>query len=219
MSSTIFKSKPIKIAAALVLALVLQGCVTATVATVAAAAGFGSKVALDPRTAGTQVDDETLEFKVKDFINQDANIKNAGRIEVLSYEGKVTLVGQLQNTAAIEMAANRARQVKGVSVVYNEIRNTTPIGLKEISNDSIITGKIKSKILLNSNLKTNNIKVVTENGEVFFVGRVTEAQAQIAFSIAQDTTGVKKIINAFTIIAPEPAIYNANTPKVDTITN
>lgn len=219
MSSTIFKSKPIKIAAALVLALVLQGCVTATVATVAAAAGFGSKVALDPRTAGTQVDDETLEFKVKDFINQDANIKNAGRIEVLSYEGKVTLVGQLQNTAAIEMAANRARQVKGVSVVYNEIRNTTPIGLKEISNDSIITGKIKSKILLNSNLKTNNIKVVTENGEVFFVGRVTEAQAQIAFSIAQDTTGVKKIINAFTIIAPEPATYNANTPKVDTITN
>lgn len=219
MSSTIFKSKPIKIAAALVLALVLQGCVTATVATVAAAAGFGSKVALDPRTAGTQVDDETLEFKVKDFINQDANIKNAGRIEVLSYEGKVTLVGQLQNTAAIEIAANRARQVKGVSVVYNEIRNTTPIGLKEISNDSIITGKIKSKILLNSNLKTNNIKVVTENGEVFFVGRVTEAQAQIAFSIAQDTTGVKKIINAFTIIAPEPAIYNANTPKVDTITN
>ena len=41
--------------------LLLQGCITTAVVTTAAVAG---KVATDPRSAGTQVDDEILEEKV-----------------------------------------------------------------------------------------------------------------------------------------------------------
>ena len=49
----------------------LQGCIVAALGGGAAAA----KVGTDPRTAGTQVDDETLEFKVENAVEKDAQIK------------------------------------------------------------------------------------------------------------------------------------------------
>ena len=55
----------------------LQGCIVAALGGGAAAA----KVGTDPRTAGTQVDDETLEFKVENAVEKDAQIKTEGRIK------------------------------------------------------------------------------------------------------------------------------------------
>lgn len=45
-------------------AILLQGCVTATVAGITSIGAVAAKATTDPRTIGTQVDDETLEEKV-----------------------------------------------------------------------------------------------------------------------------------------------------------
>ncbi len=50
----------------------LQGCLATAVVGGAAVA---TKVATDPRTAGRQLDDETLEEKVAYNLNKDAQIK------------------------------------------------------------------------------------------------------------------------------------------------
>ena len=49
-----------KLAFVLGASIMLQGCVAAVLGGAAA----GAKIATDPRTMGTQVDDETLEVKV-----------------------------------------------------------------------------------------------------------------------------------------------------------
>ncbi|MCH1933169.1 BON domain-containing protein, partial [Shewanella sp. A25] len=41
------------------------------------------------------------------------------------------------------------------------------------------------------------IKVVTENGEVFLLGLVSRAQADLAVDIARNTSGVRKVIKVF----------------------
>ena len=56
-------------------AILLQGCVTATVAGITSVGAVATKVATDPRSVGTQVDDETLEEKVLSAIRSDEETK------------------------------------------------------------------------------------------------------------------------------------------------
>ena len=69
--------------------LSLQGCLATAVVTSAAVA---TKVATDPRSAGTQIDDEILEERVAHNLNNDAQLKEEARINVVAYNGKILLL-------------------------------------------------------------------------------------------------------------------------------
>lgn len=173
----------------------LQGCITAAVVSSAAVA---TKVATDPRSAGRQLDDETLEEKVAYNLNQDAQLKEEARVNVVAYNGKVLLIGQAPNDAAKEQARNISAGVEGVSNVYDEIRVGEKIGVMQIGKDSLITAKIKSHLLANSEVKATEVKVITENGEVFLMGNLSNEQANAAAEVARNSLGVSKVIKVIT---------------------
>lgn len=175
--------------------LLLQGCITTAVVTTAAVAG---KVATDPRSAGTQVDDEILEEKVAQNLNNDAQLKTETRINVVVYNGKVLLIGQAPNYTAAETAKNIAAGVEGVKEVVNEIRTGEVIRASQVAIDSWITTTIKSKLLLNGEVKTTEVKVITENGEVFLIGRLSHTQADAATEVARNVRGVSKVVKVIT---------------------
>ena len=172
--------------------LSLQGCITTAVVTTAAVAG---KVATDPRSTGTQVDDEILEEKVAHNLNNDAQLKTEARINVVSYNGKVLLIGQVPNYTAAETARNIAAGVDGV---VNEIRTGEKIGPSQIAMDSWITATVKSKLLLNAEVKTTEVKTITENGEVFLLGTLSHSQADAAAEVARNVRGVSKVVKVVT---------------------
>lgn len=171
--------------------LALQGCITAAVVGTAAVA---TKVATDPRTAGRQIDDETLEEKVAYNLNKDAQLQQEARINVVSYNGKVLLIGQAPSESAKESAKNVAAGVEGVNEIYNEVRIGEKIGVGQITKDSWITTNIKSRLLMNAEVKTTEVKVITENGEVFLMGLLTNDQANAAAKVASHTNGVSKVV-------------------------
>lgn len=173
----------------------LQGCITAAVVGGAAVAG---KVATDPRSAGRQLDDETLEEKVAYNLNQDAQLKEEARVNVVAYNGKILLIGQTPNESVKEQARNIAAGVEGVSTVYNEIRVGEKIGVTQIGQDSWITTKIKSQLIGNSSVKATEVKVITENGEVFLMGNLSSSQADAAADVARNTNGVNKVVKVVT---------------------
>lgn len=175
--------------------LSLQGCITTAVVTTAAVAG---KVATDPRSTGTQVDDEILEEKVAQNLNNDAQLKTETRINVVVYNGKVLLIGQAPNYTAAETAKNIAAGVDGVKEVVNEIRTGEVIRASQVAIDSWITTTIKSKLLLNGEVKTTEVKVITENGEVFLIGKLSHTQADAATEVARNVRGVSKVVKVIT---------------------
>ena len=179
--------------AVLISALLLQGCVAAAVMGTAA---VGTKAATDPRSVGTQVDDGTLEVRVNSALSKDEQIKKEARINVTAYQGKVLLVGQSPNAELSARAKQIAMGVDGA----NEIRQGQPIGLGEASNDTWITTKVRSQLLTSDLVKSSNVKVTTENGEVFLMGLVTEREAKAAADIASRVSGVKRVTTAFTFI-------------------
>ena len=74
----------------------------------------------------------------------------------------------------------------------NEIRTGEVIRASQVAIDSWITTTIKSKLLLNGEVKTTEVKVITENGEVFLIGRLSHTQADAATEVARNVRGVSK---------------------------
>ncbi|MGV6988904.1 division/outer membrane stress-associated lipid-binding lipoprotein [Testudinibacter sp. P80/BLE/0925] len=190
-------SRLLKLTVLLAAAVSLQACITTAVVGTAAVA---TKVATDPRTAGTQIDDETLEIRVSSALNKDEEIKEDARINVVSYNSRVLLIGQVPSESLKETAKNLASGVNGVTDIYNEIRVGEKLGFGQISKDTWITTRIKSKLLVNSAVKSTDVKVITENGEVFLMGNVTEAQANAAAEDARYVGGVTKVVKVFSYI-------------------
>lgn len=183
--------------AALISALLLQGCVGAVVV---GSAAVGTKAATDPRTVGTQVDDSTLELRVNSALSKDEQLKKDARINVTAYQGKVLLTGQAPTTDLSSRAKQIAVGVEGATEVYNEIRQGQPIGLGTASSDTWITTKVRSQLLGSDQVKSSNVKVTTENGEVFLMGLVTNREGQAAADMASRVSGVKHVTTAFTFL-------------------
>ena len=85
----------------------------------------------------------------------------------------------------------------GVNDVYNELRVGNKINFGQITKDSWITTQIKSKLFVGDNVKATDVKVITENGEVFLLGNVTQSQGDSAAEIASKVTGVQKVVKVF----------------------
>ncbi|WP_323840071.1 division/outer membrane stress-associated lipid-binding lipoprotein [Photorhabdus africana] len=178
-------------------AVMLQGCIGAVVVSSAAVA---TKTATDPRTIGQQVDDGTLEARVSNALNKDKQLKEQTRIITTAYQGKVLLTGQSPDSSLSDRAKQIASRVDGAHTVYNEIRQGKPVELGTASKDTWVTTKVRSKILASDSVKSSNIKVVTENGEVFLLGILTKQEGNAAAKIASETNGVKRVTTAFTYL-------------------
>ncbi|CDG86440.1 division/outer membrane stress-associated lipid-binding lipoprotein [Xenorhabdus bovienii] len=178
-------------------AMLLQGCIGAAVV---GSAAIATKAGSDPRSIGQQVDDGTLEARVSNAISKDPQIKAQARIIVTVYQGRVLLTGQSPDLQLGDRAKQLASKVEGTEAVYNEVRQGNPVDLGTASVDTWLTTKVRSKILASDSVKSSNIKVVTENGEVFLFGIVTRQEGTDAAKIASETSGVKRVTTAFTYL-------------------
>lgn len=177
-------------------ALMLQGCVAAVIGSAAVA----TKTATDPRTVGTQVDDGTLELRVSNALSKDQQIKNDAHVVPTAYQGKVLLTGQAPTADIASRAKQIAVGVDGATEVYNEIRTGSKASFGTASSDTWITTKVRSNLLSSDRVKSSNVKVTTENGEVFLLGLVTNEEAKAAADIASRVSGVQHVTTAFTIL-------------------
>ncbi|UVK79231.1 MAG: divisome-associated lipoprotein YraP [Sodalis sp. Ffu] len=181
----------------LFVAFIAQGCVGAVVVGTAAVA---TKTAIDPRTIGAQVDDSTLEARVANALAKDKQLNKEARVVNTVYNGKVLLTGQAPTSVQSERAKQITMGVDGATEVYNEIRHGGPVSLGRVSMDTWITTKIRSQLLVSDELKSFNVKVITENGEVFLLGLVTHAEGKIAAEVASKVSDVKHVITVFTYL-------------------
>jgi len=161
----------------------------------------GVSVATDRRTSGTQLEDETIEIKAGARIREQLGDKV--HITVNSYNRVVLLTGEARNDADRAEAERLAGGVENVSRVMNETAVTMLSSLSSRSNDVVIQGKVKARLIDARDLISNAFYVVVERGEVYLMGRVSEREANRATEIARQVGGVNKVVKAFEIISEE----------------
>ncbi|MDV6315993.1 division/outer membrane stress-associated lipid-binding lipoprotein [Idiomarina sp. HP20-50] len=174
--------------------LSLQGC--AVVAVGAAAVGISSVT--DPRTIGTQVDDQTIELKANAKLGSDEQLDDS-RVVAISYGTNVLLVGQVPNESLKRRAENLIEDTNGISNIFNQLRIGSKASAAVRAGDSWITSKIKLKFANTKTIDATDIKVVTENAEVFLLGQVSPSEAEAAVEVARNVDGVERVIKALTI--------------------
>jgi len=173
--------------------VLLQGCAAAVVAGTASAI----TAANDRRTIGSQIDDSNIEIKASIAISEVDRLQKFAHISAVSVNGIVLLVGQVANEE-MKNEANRAiESVAGIRKIHNQIRIGSNIGVTTQTHDSWLTSKVKAQLLTAKNISSNNIKVVTENAEVFLMGLVSDAEAEQAVNIARNVSGVERVIKVF----------------------
>lgn len=187
----------VKVTAMAGVVALLQGCVAAAVV---GGGALATKVAMDPRTTGTQIDDQTLELRVADALRKDKQLNEQAHISAVVYNGRALLVGEAPSADLKEVAVNLARGVKDIADVYDEIQIGEKVSFMQASKDTWITTEVKSKLFVNGNVKASDVKVVTENGVVYLIGKVTQSQAAAAVDVARQVNGVRKVVKVFTYL-------------------
>lgn len=167
-------------------------------------------VATDRRTAGEQVDDQTIELRVSS--EMDKAFGDKARLVGTSYAGRLLLVGDVPSDADRERAVNIARGIPKVHSVDNYIRvgDLTPFSVR--SNDTWITSKVKSQMVTTDGVPFRTIKVTTERGVVYLMGKVTADEGERAAKVASSITGVNKVVKLFTLVSRESLITDPGKP-------
>lgn len=175
------------------IAILLQGCVAAAVVGVVG----GASVATDNRSLGNQIDDQKIEIDAQAKLSKSDALSDNTNLQVISVNGSLLVVGQAPNSYLRDQAIKAINEVNGVKQLHNQIRisNTTSFTTK--TNDVWLTSKVKTSLFGTDKLDATNIKVVTENGEVFLMGLVTKDQATSAVDIARNVGGVNRVFKIF----------------------
>lgn len=184
-----------------VLVAAVAGSLSACAPLVVGGAVVGGLSATDRRTTGSQVEDEGIELKVASALRQ--SIGNRIHANVTSYNRQVLLSGEVPTDQARQQAEQIAQRVENVRSVVNDLAVMPKSTLAQRSNDALITGKVKASLVDAKDLSAAAVKVVTERGVVYLMGRVTEREVKRATEIASRVSGVKKVVRVFEVISEE----------------
>lgn len=185
-------------------ALLLAGLAAATLMSACAPLLVGgavvgtSMVVTDRRTSGTQLEDQSIELKAQTRVRE--AVGERGHVNVTSYNRTVLLTGEVAadvDKVSVEQAVTK---VEGVRTVVNELAVMGSSSIASRSNDAVLTSKIKASYIDAKDVFANAIKVTTERGTVYLMGRVTEREANRAADIARGVAGVQKVVKVFEVI-------------------
>jgi osmotically-inducible protein OsmY len=181
------------LAALLTSAVALQGCAPI----VAGGAATGAAVTSDQRTTGTVIEDQVIETKAGDFFRADAALSQQARISVTSYNQIALVTGQAPTEDLRKRAVEYVSRIAKVRHVYNEIEIGSPVTAMQISSDTVLTTKVKSKLLTVKDLKSTDVKVVSENGVVYLMGLLDQPTGDAVAEVVAGVSGVRKVVKLF----------------------
>lgn len=172
----------------------LSGC---AVALFAGAASTTAVVASDRRDVKTQLADLELERELNKWIEETPSLAKQTHIKIVSHNKNVLLIGQAPSGMLRDKVANLASTHSELHDLYNEIRISNNTTTAQRTKDSWLTTKIKTRMLADKELDGQQVKIMTENGEVFLMGMLTAHEKKIAITIARNMDGVNRVIEIF----------------------
>jgi osmotically-inducible protein OsmY len=189
------RRQAVPLAAAVLALAALSGCAPLIVG---GAVVGGAMVATDRRTTGSQVDDETIELKANNRMNE--AFGDRARVSTTSYNRMVLLTGEVPTDADKTTAEQAVARIDNVQSVVNELSVGPMNTFSEKTKDTFITAKVKASLVDAKDLFANSIKVVTHRGTVYLMGRVTEREANRATEVARGVSGVVKVVRVFEVL-------------------
>ena len=203
-----------KLAAAALAAVTVSTSLTGCIPLLVGGAMVGGTVVYtDRRTSGTQLEDEAIELKASNRLSKE--LGERARVSAVSYNRLVLLTGEVSGEADKAVVARVVSGVDNVRSIVNEVTVVSAQPTNTQGTDAVITGKVKASLVDSKDIFAQSVKVVSERGTVYLMGRVTEREASRATEIARGVSGVGKVVRVFEVIT-EAELANINAPSPPT---
>ena len=151
----------------------------------------------DRRTPAVIVNDDKAKLAIGKQIYEHPELKRQVHINVTVYNGIVLLSGEAPDAHRRNLMADIASRTANVRAVHNEVTIGQEATLGSRSKDTLITGRLKTRMAADKELSARHITVITESQTVYLMGTVTRHEADIATQIARQLQSVKQVIRLF----------------------
>lgn len=161
----------------------------------------GALVASDRRTAGTVAEDQGIEVKAANRVQD--NLGDRVHVSITSYNRQVLITGEVPSAQDKQLVEKVVSGVENVRNVVNELAILGNSTLTQRSSDALVTGRVKAGLIDAKDLYANSFKVVTERGTTYIMGRVTQREANRATDIIRGTDGVQRLVRVLEILTED----------------
>jgi osmotically-inducible protein OsmY len=161
----------------------------------------GAMVASDRRSAGIQVEDETIEQRSATAMRE--NFGSKEHINITSYNRQVLITGEVSNDTVRRQVESLVSRVENVRAVVNELAVGPASSVSDRASDALLVAKVKASMVDTEDVFANVYKVVGERGTVYLMGRVTQREAKRATDVVRGVSGVKRVVRVFEYITED----------------
>ena len=131
--------------------------------------GTGVSIAIDPRSLGTQIDDNIMQKNLKArLLLEDKKYIISISAKVL--DGRIFITGKVDDPEEKLKITKMAWETKGVRSVRNNIIIKDEFNFKQSAVDLLITSQLRTALILNKKIKSTNYNIDTYKKKIYVYG-------------------------------------------------
>ena len=153
-------------------------------------------VVRDEREPRAYWQDNKAEMDMRFSIYRNKTISDTN-VSVTIWNAVVLLTGEVPDQQAIDRILDIAKSHHYTRQVVNRIELAGRTNMASRINDSWLTGRVKTALVVSGTVDPTRFKVVTERANVYLMGLVTSAEATEAVMIVRSVPGVVRVIKVF----------------------
>mgnify|MGYP001222256504 FL=1 len=139
--------------------------------------GTGVSIAIDPRSLGTQIDDNIMQKNLTArLLLVDKKYLLSVNTKVL--DGRIFLTGKVDDPEEKLKITKMAWETKGVRSVRNNIIIKEEFNFKQSAKDLLITSQLRTALVLNKNIKSTNYNIDTYKKKIYIYGIAQSKEEQ-----------------------------------------
>ena len=162
--------------------------------------GTGVSVATDPRSLGTQIDDSIMQKNLTTKLTiLDKKYFISVKTKVL--DGRIFITGKVDNPEEKLKITKIAWETNGVRSVRNDIKIKESFNFKQSAKDILITSQLRTALIINKNIKSNNFKIDTYKKKIYIYGIAKDRdELKLVIDEANLIVDVEKVIASILLV-------------------
>ena len=170
--------------------------------------GTGVSIATDPRTIGTQIDDNIMQKNLSaKIINRNAKYLFAVKPKVI--DGRIFITGKVKTVEEKLNITKLAWEIKGARSVKNDLKIREQFDIQQFSKDILITSQLRTAMIASKTIKSTNYNIDTYKKKIYIYGIAeSEDERTEVINEAKQILDVEDVIPSILLIEDLRVIKN-----------
>ena len=185
--------------------IILNGCVGVSSSGVL---GTGVSIATDPRTIGTQIDDNIMQKNLSGkIVNMNAKYLLSVKPKVI--DGRIFITGKVQTAEEKLKITKLAWEIKGTRSVKNDLKIKEEFKFQQYAKDLLITSQLRTAMIASKKIKSSNYNIDTHKKKIYIYGIAqSEDERAEVINEAKQILDVEDVISSILLVEDLRIIKN-----------